>query len=283
MKTVALVGFASATLGFAHDSQADEFWSVNNAIDYNIPRIDRLFEIHPLEYLELKSKGENNGQNKHWDWLLKEHPFPIYMQEVFPQFPSSVQYPFEDVYALMGGIKRGERKEPKPYLTSSIGYMLPMAILEGFERIEIYGVEMASGTEYGYQKANTEFWIGMAAGQGIEIYIPEISALLNAKLYHVDGQMIGRQTLESHLEQYTEQRNKFLGIRNHFEGRLVEMEKEGIEGPEKEEVALKFNDAHTSVVIATGAIRATENLIKEIDLDDPEITLENDLKTVSAA
>src|SRR3990167_4200276 len=58
-----------------------------------------------------------------------------------------------------------------------------IAMLEKFERIEIYGFEMADDEEWVHQKACAEFWIGYAMGKGIEIYTPPNCQILYSALY----------------------------------------------------------------------------------------------------
>ena len=50
---------------------------------------------------------------------------------------------------------------------------------ERFEEIHLYGIDMTHETEWGYQRPNTEFFLGVAVGKGIKIHIPEESALLS--------------------------------------------------------------------------------------------------------
>src|SRR5204862_1461795 len=81
--------------------------------------------------------------------------------------------------------------------TSSIGYMLAMAIAEGRDAdfkplnedavswIGLYGIDLASDTEYGEQRPNAEYFIGLGRGLGITVEIAEGSALLRAD--HVYG------------------------------------------------------------------------------------------------
>ncbi len=61
------------------------------------------------------------------------------------------------------------------YWTSSVGYMLSLAIHKKPEEIAVYGVD--ANDEYGYQKPNLEYLIGFARGRGIEVNIPEQSPL----------------------------------------------------------------------------------------------------------
>jgi hypothetical protein len=63
------------------------------------------------------------------------------------------------------------------YFNSSVGFMLALAIHEGAEEIAIYGVDMRADEEYGYQRPNCEYLIGLARGKGIKVHIPDVCPL----------------------------------------------------------------------------------------------------------
>jgi hypothetical protein len=53
-----------------------------------------------------------------------------------------------------------------------------------YDWIGLYGIDLASDTEYGDQRPNTDYLIGVAQGKGIAIHLAEGSALLKAdRLY----------------------------------------------------------------------------------------------------
>ncbi len=267
------MGFAYTTLQFAKDSQADEMWSVNFAWRYEVPWIDRLFEIHPIELLayEALQGDQSSKEYKHFEWLQEDHDFTIYTHKDYtgenvldtvgvglmerlasgeitkesyekyskkyeeiiqdpPRFPCSVPYPFEVIDPIFENLIRENRQE-QVYMPSTISYMLALAIHEGFDRIELYGIEMAAnsgganGTEYVYQKAGTEALLMYAMGKGIEIYLPEDCKLMNIKPYHKGLQMITRQTLESLRKTYEQKRTDSKSQTNHFRGQLLSAEK----------------------------------------------------------
>lgn len=198
MKTVAITGFALPTLGALPNTQADEVWTLNHAFVMNFPRMDRCFELHKKEWF---LREELPSLQRYREWLQTPHPFPIYMQAVDPEFPASVRYPFEEVSQdIFSRLLRGT--ERNLYYTSSFSYMLALAIYERFERIEIYGVEMSTETEYGYQKPSGELMIGVALGRGIEVVLQPNSELCRALLYAYDRvPAAGRPRVEA-LEQY---------------------------------------------------------------------------------
>ena len=203
MKSVAFYCYSPKTRDLIHQSKADEIWSVNWVWQYDVPRVDRLLDMHPRWHLQ----APGDMMQEHWAWLQEPHDFPIYMLEPFPEVPNCVLYPIDEVIANVG----------RRYFTSSVAYLLGLALLEGFDRIELYGIEMASGTEYAYQKAGTEYLIGLAEGRGVEVCIPDNSNMLNSALYGYDGgfQMISRQTPEKIRSEYQKQ----------FDQRITEFQK----------------------------------------------------------
>lgn len=269
-KTIALVGFADNTSYLAKDTKADEIWSLRTWYKIaDLPRVDRLFEIHPYEFLHGR-----RDDTEYIEYLQRAHPFPIYMQEINPDKPSSVVYPLEEViHNLFVNLRRGEKVIR--YFTSTFSYMLALAILENPDRIEIYGFDMAWGTEYQYQKAGAEFMIGVAAGRGIEVYIPEECNLLKARLYGYEAlRMITRQYLEARQIQYDNLLSEKMAQLNLASGEWNQ--RNGNEQANRElwEKIRKLTD---EVNVYSGALQAINQLIKQCDLEEIGVS---DLKVV---
>ncbi len=194
-RSVAIYGFSPISLFRVLETGADEMWTMNHAYTAEgVPRYadgrlccDRLFEIHREEWFRRGSIPEHEA---YWDWLKSGHGCQVVMQGVHPEVPNSVEYPFdavvEDVFGhLWRQMGKGVVREK--YFTSSFSYMCALAIHEGFERIELYGIEMVTGTEYGQQKASAELMIGIALGRGIDVVLPMESTMCLAKLYGYSG------------------------------------------------------------------------------------------------
>ena len=82
------------------------------------------------------------------------------------EFTTNENFPMDDI------------PEEQRYFTNSVCYMIAMAILEGYERVELYGVNQMGLFEYMEQRRGVEFWVGYALGRGIEVVINEPSKLL---------------------------------------------------------------------------------------------------------
>ena len=158
-KKVAIVGFAASSMSLApfHDPT----WSIwaMNQLYRKIPRADRWFEIHK-NWDEHVVEGTD-----HFGWLASA-PIPVYMVERIAGIHNSVRFPIE---RIMG---------PHPdYFTSSVAFMIALAIEEGFKEIGLWGIDLIVGDEYFYQKPCAEFWLGVAHGKGITITLPNTTAL----------------------------------------------------------------------------------------------------------
>jgi len=194
LKTVAIYGFSSKTRDYVHQSSVNELWTLNNAYKYDVPmeRVTRWYELHKDHQIFFDDKEKQ----KYYQFLTQQHPFPIYMQEQRDEFPCSVKYPLDDIAKSVDG--------GRYYLTNSIALMLAHAIYEGYERIELYGVDLAYGTEYSYQKAGTEYMMGVAIGMGIDVYVPPECPLLNSPVYGYNAhtQTVHVDILKEHRHYY---------------------------------------------------------------------------------
>lgn len=154
---VAVVGLSPTTHGLAPwDDESWELWGLPWD-SFGWPFFKRSFEMHDMRLL----KSEHCKRDQGYFDRLRECQ-GLYMQEAYPEIPNAKQYPFEAC----------------EYINSSIAYAMAMAIHEGAEEIGVYGVDMKADDEYGYQKPNMEYLIGLARGKGIKVHVPEQSPLL---------------------------------------------------------------------------------------------------------
>lgn len=166
------------------DADAD-IWVLNEAASIGWPqRVTAVFQLHPPE---IYTAAANVNDDSHWRWLQQKHPFPVYMQDVDPRVPSSVRYPLDDAKKYLNKLTLNDYGhpdgDPVAYFTSSFPYALALALLHGYERIEIYGTELASGTEFQYQRDCFLLWIGVAVGHGVEVAMYSGHRIFDALLY----------------------------------------------------------------------------------------------------
>lgn len=130
---------------------------------------DRWFELHPMS---VQTAEEMKA--------IADCPVPIYtLKDEAKWACRSIVYPLRDITA---------RYHVK-YFTCTFAYQIAMAIYEGFTDIGLFGIDLDVGTarERTVEKACVEFWLGVAYGKGINIHLPEESALCHQEyLYGYD-------------------------------------------------------------------------------------------------
>ena len=160
---VCIVGFAESKVQTPFDDDSFEFWGVNEMyMDPTIKKLDVIFELHDYKWIK-----EGKRLKGHLKWLQDNQDVPVFMQEHFEDIPMSFPYPKRAILDRFGS-----------YFTNTISWEVALAIHLGFKEIRIYGVNMANDVEYASQRPSCEYYIGMARGLGIEVYVPPESDLL---------------------------------------------------------------------------------------------------------
>lgn len=185
-KKVYIVGFAPSWEQTPFDDTDAEIWGLNAL--HKIAgdrRWTRWFQLHDLNV-------HNVGDEEHNTWLADLQIPLVMFEEHIPEGLSAVPFPKDAVIAEFGD-----------YFNNSISWMIALAILEGFEEIHVYGVDMAQDTEYGHQRPSCEYFLGLARGMGREVYVPVESDLLKVPyLYGVEDEKSAafRRKMEGRLQ-----------------------------------------------------------------------------------
>jgi hypothetical protein len=204
--TLAIVGSHPKTRDNFDFTRTDcDIWGFNEALKEEwFTRADAIFQLHdPVIFRSATNRNDPN----HYHWLQTQTECVVYMQDKYDDVPMSERYPLEDAMALSPGYT---------YFTSTVAYALALAILQGYKRIEIYGVEMETNTEYAHQRPGVAFWIGIAIAHGIEVIHHSSSNLLVAPLYGFEG------NVKLPLEYYQE---RIVLFADHFEKSNQQTEK----------------------------------------------------------
>lgn len=158
---VALLGSAPSSKMLApFNDPGWEIWACSPA-NMDLPRIDVFFEIHGID-TELR-----DPQYVDFVKWCKEQP-KIYMQKKRPEYPGSIKYPFDEMREKFGRF----------FWTSSLSYMLALAIDKQPQAIGLFGVDMSAHEEYGHQRAGCHYFIQEAEKAGIDIVVPFESDIL---------------------------------------------------------------------------------------------------------
>lgn len=174
--TIAIIGSHPATRDqFDFDRTDSDVWVFNEALSNEWCQwATGVFQLHKPTIFRAST---NRNDPKHYEWLKTQTDVTVYMQDKYEDVPMSERYPLEDALALTPGFS---------YFTSSVAYALALAILNGYKRIELYGVEMETGTEYAHQRPGVAFLAGVAIGRGIE-FIHYSSGFWQVPLYGYEG------------------------------------------------------------------------------------------------
>lgn len=196
VRRIAVVGCSDTKILAPYDDPTWEIWAMNNSFVHT-KRASQWFEIHPIKQdeagqyyrRELLKPGvfrwakDFRGQPmKEYMQALANLDVPVWMQQHWDIIPKSEPYPLQKIINTFGS-----------YFTNSVSYMIALAILQIKEggtqgEIGLFGVDMATKTEYGPQRPSCEFFLGIAAGLGISITIPPEADLLKTRFLYGFGE-----------------------------------------------------------------------------------------------
>jgi hypothetical protein len=143
-------------------------WTLNGLMLEN-NKIERHFYLH--------DKHSMANYEEIVDWA-NECDIPIVVRKKSSDIKNNLVYPIKEIAWHFG----------TDYFTSSLAFMLAMAIYEEYECIHIIGMPYCTDIEYFEQKACVEFWIGMALGQGIDVVIDHPASVF---MQQPDGELYG--------------------------------------------------------------------------------------------
>lgn len=212
MRTILLAGFHPLSLDWAKEQPPEvEIWVPNEGNQF-VPRVDRVFQMHPRRWRENERMLRNGNAlplhldhncfgrgEKHVEYL-RTCGVPVYGQRVWSDIPTSVAYPFHEITERFG-VPFPPSYRKRLYVTSTFGYMVALACWEHVQagpevwvtsgttygtqeatvrwpvsqhiaEIRIAGVELYDGREGRWEKPNLLYWLGIAQGLGIKIGLP---------------------------------------------------------------------------------------------------------------
>lgn len=178
-KTVCIIGLSPSSRELAfNEPEGTEMWGLNNSHHCFSPeqlaRFTAWFQIHERSEFTVNNTPDNHGDEQEYIRFLQSLAIPVYMEEYHEDIPSSVRYPREEIVRDIVTLD---------YFTSTIAFMLALAIHKSYQEIHIYGVDMNGDTEYVHERPCVEFYIGIAIARGVKVVIPENSPVLKGPKY----------------------------------------------------------------------------------------------------
>jgi hypothetical protein len=229
-RKVCIVGFAGSTRDQYPKGDPDmERWGMNRLHDVTDPApFHRWFQLHPREVWDTPARAKEVS-------IYREGRCPVYLHQHYEDIPASVPFPKAEIEqrfnAYLPKLPDGQaRLNGESYQSTSVTWMIALALLEGFEEIHIYGVDMVTDEEYGYQRPCCEYWIGLAVGLGVRVVIPADSALCTQEWVYGyqmrpphEG-VISRDLLLSRRKGIMGERDQAMAAANFNAGRLAELD-----------------------------------------------------------
>lgn len=167
-KNVAILGCALPTLLLAPFEDPDwELWGTGNFQADGVKDWHSWFDMHNLDNLP-------KTFDCHLVWLGQQTK-PVWIARPSDHVPNGLIFPFE----------KYEKQYPpaaKEFFTSTVAWLFAKAIDEMPKKIGLWGVEMCTDEEYGFQRAGVKFFQVEAERKGIEVVIPLESDLAREKI-----------------------------------------------------------------------------------------------------
>lgn len=198
LKRCAILGTAMSWTQCPWGDKTLEVWGLNDGYLLGVPRADRWFDLHPFHQMNFRPASQRKvraedvlvGQylrpEGHLDWL-KSRQHPVFLAQARPDFTTSRTFPKDDLLKAFAPhwpwrLTRQGTVTPGPdYEVSTPSWMLMLAIAEGYREIHIYGIHLATEWEYVQQRPNFEYLIGLAAGLGIRVVLPDATPICRAR------------------------------------------------------------------------------------------------------
>lgn len=127
-----------------------EIWTINRD---RIPGADRHFEIHRAELLTPEMRAEVDSSD------IDPESMTLYLHDTFP----------------FNTIRR-------PWLNSTIDYILAMADRDGFSRIYLPGMDFG-GIRDVEEIHSARYWIGVLEGKGAKVFLSPLSRAFECSIY----------------------------------------------------------------------------------------------------
>lgn len=162
-KIVRLIGNAPNLALMDPTPSGIEVWCCNARRGYNkwrpeiIGEATRWFNLHSMAHMLLTYPRDV-------EWY-KQLSIPLYLQKHQPTIPNSIQFPREAIQSYF--------KTDGHYFTCSGAWLIGFSVLEGFDRIELHGFEIAKRKPtYAWERACMFYWINKARSLGVDVWYP---------------------------------------------------------------------------------------------------------------
>lgn len=164
MKTVQILGTASnlsacPELPGPFDGRCER-WCCNSPRAYRVkwPKSLKTW----TRWFNLHSKRHMLKTYPTWYTWYGQQSKPIYLQRVQPDVPSSQAFPAAQLIEFFG----------HQYFTFSGAWLIALAIMEGFEHIDLQGFALQRDRQHAFERPCFFYWVEEARRRGITVTYP---------------------------------------------------------------------------------------------------------------
>lgn len=148
----------------------DEVWAINALGD--VFSCDMIFHMDDVRIQEIRAEARpqsNIAMMLNW---LKKTTTPVMTSRAHPDYPALCEFPLQEVM----------REYPNGYFNSTAAYAVAYALHKGAKKITCFGMDFTYHDAHDAEKgrACVEFWLGMAAANGVALSVPQTTSLLDA-------------------------------------------------------------------------------------------------------
>ena len=175
---VAIVALGPTATGYINIAQQygsrsvhfDQVWIVNRFA--GVLEADMIFHMDDLRVQEGRAVNGNYSVGN----MLKEFKktkLPIMTSRRYEDYPTSVEYPLEEVINEVAGM---------PYFNGTVAYAVAYAIYKRVKQLSLFGCDYAwADTPHKCEagRACCEYWIRAAQDRGMVVKVLDLSTLLN--------------------------------------------------------------------------------------------------------
>jgi hypothetical protein len=177
--TVWILGTSESLTDTPWDRKNEDYWCCWPVVSQPCAqghRIDVAFELHD-------EKTWQEYKQSIVDFNEKNQKSIVLMQRIYPGLEFAKVFPLEKLQDSINN------KLLKRYFSSTIAYMIALAIYVGYKKINLCGINLATEEEeYSLQLACACAWVGYGVGKGVEINITQPSAILKLPyMYGYEG------------------------------------------------------------------------------------------------
>ncbi len=164
MRTVQIVGSAPSIIDWPVIEGAERWvFNASYKLDQGRP-YTRVFNLHEFAVIQACLPDV-------WPWYAKQ-TVPVYLLEAHPDIPRSLPFPLKAVRRFFA-----HDGELESYFDCQLDLLIAFALMEGFDHIDLAGIEVRREEEWGYQRASVSYWMGRARGMGRRITAAPTSQL----------------------------------------------------------------------------------------------------------